>query len=126
MARQMSKLNLKLNKHIIVLLKLLKVKSGSLTDICNAIGESNTTGSFYSMKVGLMELGILVPDGLIVARKGRGEGELINYRIDKEALRQILYGDLDTRLLFEDARDMLNNNIMIPNYEKRNLKKLLE
>lgn len=118
------KINLNFNKHIKLLLKLYNVKEGTLASISKQIQEPVQNGCLYNIKNDLIKLNILIPKESIIARKGRGEGELINYRINHEAIDQIFFGDLPTDILFERAKKLISG-IYIKGWKKRNINKLL-
>jgi len=119
----MSRLNINLNKSMILLLKLYKCEDGTLNEIKKQLGSYNDN-FLYFVKSDLIKLKILKPIGVVITKKGRGEGELIKYEINKGALNQVFFGDLQTSILREEAMTTYST-LLSKVYTKRNLKNLL-
>lgn len=117
------RLNLAFNKHILTLLNLYNSKDGTLSEIKRQIG-SSSDNFLYNIKRELIKIGVLKPFGIITARKGRGFGELVTYKIDKEALNQLFFGDLPTKVLRDEGFNSYSG-VTKKSYLKRDLKKLL-
>lgn len=108
---------------MILLLKLYKCEDGTLNEIKKQLGSYNDN-FLYFVKSDLIKLKILKPIGVVITKKGRGEGELIKYEINKGALNQVFFGDLQTSILREEAMTTYST-LLSKVYTKRNLKNLL-
>lgn len=117
------RINLKLNNHIKLLLSLYKIKEGTIPEIYKKLGLSYNNNCLYYLKNDLIKLNVLQPKESVIAKKGRGEGEIILYKINHDAIDQIFFGDLQTSILLARAKNILSG--IFYEFKSRNLKKIL-
>lgn len=119
----MTTINLKVNRHIELLLELYNCEGGTITEINRQLNLKFSNTTFFLLKSDLMNLGVLVVDDEITGKKGRGTGTLTTYKIDKEAIDQLLLGDSPLRKLY--VRFVKNvSGMTTKDFVKRDLKRV--